>query len=143
MGYPLRTKQILSREGAQKVITVSNAAMLTLFSVPVVLMTASTNTQLALVPLEIYARISAGTAYASFNNMTISYVSGNTIAVLPGTGFLDQTVATGVVADPFTSATGVVVKPNAGIQLQMGTGDPTTGTSPVVIRIKYKLHRVV
>ena len=76
--------------------------------------------------------------------MTIAYASsGATICTLPGTGFLDQTAATGVWASfNGTSSKGTIVSPGVGIVFTCGTGDPTTGTGTMTLRIKYKINKV-
>lgn len=132
-------------DGFSKTITVTNAQMLTLNSVPVTIMTAPTQSIYAICILEVFARITAGTAYTSLHDMTIAYASsGATICTLPGTAFLDQTAATGVFAAFIgTSSKSTIVSPGAAIVLTCGTGDPATGTSPLTLKIKYKVHKVV
>lgn len=144
MVYPLRSKSLNSRDGYSKTITIPNASVLTLFSVPFTLLAAPINTQNAICVTEIFARITAGTAYAAFHDMTVQYSGGATICTIPGTGFVDQTAATGVFASfNGTSSKGSIVSPATAITINMGTADPTTGTSPLTIKIKYKIHKVI
>lgn len=142
MVTPLTASQFNKREGFTKSIIVPNASVLTLFSVPFTLMTAPVNSLIALIPLEIFARITAGTAYSGTHAMTIKYSGGATIGTLTDAGFLDQTVATGIYVDAF-SATSTIVSPGTAITLSMGTADPTLGTSPITIKLKYKIHKVM
>lgn len=135
-------------EGFSKSITIPSASVLTLNTVGFTLITAPTNTQIVLCLTELFARITAGTAYASLHDMTVAYgaptAQGVTICTLPGVGFLDQTAATGVWASfNGTSSKGTIVTASSGqVSLAIGTGDPTTGTSPMTIKLKYKVHKV-
>lgn len=133
-------------DGAFKSITIPSASVLTLNSVGYQLMTAPVNTAKVICLIEIFCRITAGTAYASLHDMTIGYgtatSNGVAITTIPGTAFLDQTVSTGVWAsfDGTSSKGTIVTQSSGGIYIQMGTSDPTTGTSPLVVKIKYKIH---
>lgn len=145
MSYPIRVKQLNKRDGYEKLVTIPSASVLTLNSVPYTILAAPSVATKAIVVTEFFIRISAGTAYASFADMALKYVGGAaaTICTIPGTGFVDQTAATGVWASfNGTSSKGTIVTPGAAITLTMATGDPTTGTSPLTIKIKYKIHTV-
>lgn len=144
MVRPIDAARMNKDEGYFKSVTVSNAAMLTLNSVPVTILAAPTNSLYAIILTECFMRLTAGTAYTSIHDMTIAYASsGATICTIPGTGFLDQTAATGVwcVFDG-TSSKATIVTPGVGLVLTTATGDPATGTSPLTIRLKYKIHKV-
>ncbi len=135
-------------DGFYKTVTIPNASVLTLNSVGYTLLSAPTNTAKVICMVAVFAAISAGTAYASVHDMTIAYGTplsqGVVIATIPGTGFLDQTAATGVWASfPGTSSKGSIVTASSGaVSILCGTGDPTTGTSPLSIRMKYVIHTV-
>lgn len=135
-------------EGFSKTVTIPSASVLTLNSVGYTLITQPINTQYVICVLELFARITAGTAYTSLHDMTVAYgvpaSQGVTICTIPGTAFLDQTAATGVFASfNGTSSKGTIVTASSGpVSILMGTGDPATGTSPLTIKIKYKVHKV-
>lgn len=133
-------------DGAFKSITIPSASMLTLNTVGYQLMTAPTNVARVICLTEAFCRITTGTAYASLHDMTIGYgtaaSNGTAICTIPGTNFLDQTVPTGVWAQfNGTSSKGLIVsQTSGGIYIQIATGDPTTGTSPMIVKLKYKIH---
>lgn len=131
-------------EGFEKTVIVPSASVLTINSVPFTLLAAPVNSMYAICITEMFVRLSAGTAYASLHDLTVQYSSGAVISTIAATGFLDQTTAQGVwcVFDG-TSSKGTLVSPATAITLTCGTGDPTTGTSPLTFKIKYKIHRVI
>jgi hypothetical protein len=145
--YPKTTHQFNARDGYVKTVTIPTASVLTLNSVGYAIISAPNNTQLAICPFYVFGRVPAQTAYGSVHTMNIGhYVSVpttlfNTLVTLPGTGFLDQTAATGVWATPF-GTTGGVLSQGSSIGIQMSVGDPTTGTGALVIRINYIVARI-
>ncbi len=147
MARPIDAARMNKDEGFFKAITIPSASVLTLNTVGYTLLTAPTNALYAICVTEFFIRISAGTAYSSVHDMTVAYGAplsqGATICTIPGTGFLDQSTATGVWASfNGTSSKGTIVVPGAAVSILAGTGDPATGTSALQIRLKYKIHKV-
>lgn len=148
MARPIDAARLNKEDGFLKSVTIPSASVLTMNTVGYTLVSAPTNTQMVICPIEFFLRISAGTAYASVHDMTIAYgaptAQGVTICTIPGTGFLDQTAATGVFASfNGTSSKGYIVTASSGqVSIACGTGDMTTGTSPLTVKIKYRVHKV-
>lgn len=135
-------------DGYSKTITIPSASVLTMNTVGYTLLTAPTGNTNVICLIELFARITTGTAYASLHDLTVGYGAptsqGVIICTIPGTGFLDQTVPTGVFASfNGTSSKGSIVTQSSGaVSVSTATGDPTTGTSPLTIKIKYKIHKL-
>lgn len=135
-------------DGYSKTITIPSASVLTINSVGYTLLSAPTNTQMIICPVEIFCKLTTGTAYSGVYDMTIAYgvaaSQGVTIATIPGTGFLDQATPVGVFASfNGTSSKGyIVTKTSGAISILGGTADPTAGTSALTVKIKYKVHKL-
>lgn len=138
-----------NKNGYYKSITIPAASVLTLHSVGYQLMTAPTHAYNVIVLQELFLRITTQTAYASVNDMTVGYgttaSTGVAITTVPGSGFLDQTTPTGVWAsfDGTSSKGYILTQTSGGIYIAMGTGDPTTGTSPITVKLKYRIHSII
>jgi hypothetical protein len=142
------TARLNKEEGFSKSITIPNSSVLTLNSVGYTLVASPVNVICALCVQEIFVRITTGTAYSSIHDMTIAYgvptSQGVTICNIPAIGFLDQTIPTGVWANfNGTGNKGSIVTQSSGpISISMGTNDPILGTSPLTVKVKYKIHRI-
>jgi len=87
----------------------------------------------------------AGTAYAGIaagEDLAIKYTNGSGAQVnttLEATGFLDQTTAqTRITRQIVTEFTPVV---NAALVLHLLTGEITTGNSPLVVTVHYRVYK--
>ena len=144
----LDAARLNKEDGFSKTITIPNASVLTMSTVGYTLLSAPTNTQYVIYIIELLARITTGTGYTSLHDMTVAYGAplsqGVTICTVPGTGFLDQATPVGVFASfNGTSSKGTIITDSSGaISILAGTGDPTTGTSPMTVKVKYKIHRI-
>lgn len=136
----LTARQTNAREGIVKNVTLTNAQVLTLNTVPTVIMTAPLVSTNAIFITSIYATIAAGTAYASTNDILLKYTnaSGAITGTITASGFLTSTAALGIRG----SVASGLITPGAVIVATCGTGDPTTGTSPIKITIRYRIVRV-
>ena len=129
-------------------VTIPSSAVMTLNTVGYTLLAAPVNVQLALFLTELTAKITTGTPYIGIHNMTVGYGTPNAqvpiICTLPGIGFLDQSVPTGVVAvfNGVSNGGYIVSQASNAITLWMGTSNPSQGTSPISISMKYKTHRL-
>lgn len=146
MVTPIDAARLNKRLGEVKTITIPSASVLTMHSVGYQLMTAPLNTQLAIVPLFIQGKMPVQTAYASVNNLTIGFYASvpttlaATVATLTAAGFLDQTTATSIFVTPFGTSALLTNNP---LGITCGTGDPTTGTGNLVIKITYTVHKII
>lgn len=89
----------------------------------------------------------AGTAYAGIaagEDLAIKYTNGSGAQVntsLETTGFLDQATAQTRLTRPIV--TEYIPVENAALVLQMLTGEITTGTSDLIVTVRYRVYRDV
>jgi hypothetical protein len=146
MVTPIDAARFNKRLGDVKTITIPSASVLTMHSVGYQLMTAPANTQLAICPIFIQGKMPAQTAYASVHDLTIGFYTSvpttlaSTICTLTAAGFLDQTAAVSIFAEPFSTSALITNNP---LGITCGTGDPTTGTGNLVIKITYTVHKII
>lgn len=125
---------------------VTSAQLLALFATPVTVL-AAPGAGYALILNSATIFKPAGTAYggiAAGEDLAFRYTdaSGTVIGSSETTGFLDQTTAQTRLVYPYRAASGVSdVNPtqNAAIVFHMLTAEITTGTSPLQLRIFYKI----
>ncbi len=140
------TARLNKEDGFAAVITIPNSSVLTLNTVGYVLINAPVNGNLVITLLELMAKIGPGTPYISVHNMIVAYGAplsqGTTIMTIPGIGFLDQSVSTGVIGVlNGTSGGGLIFTKSSGqVSILMGTENPAQGTSPMTIGLKYRTH---
>lgn len=120
---------------------ITSAQLLALNATPVVVLAGPTDANKAYVPVAAIWHKPAGTAYAGIaagEDLVLKYTnaSGATLMTVETTGFLDQ--ATAQTRYVFASLA-VDVNPvaNAAIVANLLTGEITTGTSPLRIRVYY------
>jgi hypothetical protein len=140
MVTPINPKQLNARDGFLKNVTITSAQLLAINTTPITVLTAPVNTANALILSSVYATHAAGTAYASVNDLTLKYTNGSgvTLSTITASGFLDSASA---VAFRATNAAGLVSF-GAPVVITCGTGNPTTGTFDVKLRIKYRIERL-
>jgi len=127
-------------------VTVSSAELLALFTTPKQIV-AAPGANLAVVIEGVVASKAAGTAYdgvAAGEDLSISYTdaSGLAVAGIEATGFLDQATAQMRYAGAYRAASGISsITPvaNAALMIHMLTGNIATGTSPLVLRVYYRV----
>jgi predicted RecA/RadA family phage recombinase len=96
----------------------------------------------AIVPISVLATKAAGTAYAGIaggEDLSFKYTnsSGQEVAQMETTGFLDQTTAQ--VRYAFPVATNITPVANAALVVHMLSGEITTGDSDLKLRILYRV----
>lgn len=129
-------------------VTITSAQLLALNATPITLI-AAPGANKAIIPLSIVAYKAAGTAYAGIaagEDIAIRYTngSGTILMSFETTGFLDQAtaqtrVATGIESAEGTASAEVNPTANAALVAHMTTGEITTGTSDLKLRIYYRV----
>lgn len=146
------------RDGFQQVIgasvykQITSAQVLALFATPISVVAAQ-GAGLAIVPVRVAIYKPAGTAYAGIavgEDLVLKYTNAagaQCSAAIEATGFLDQATAqTRYAGMPgSTGATAGDVNPvaNAAVVLHMLTGEVTTGTSALHVRVWYDIIKTV
>lgn len=141
-----------SQKGVQSLVSasayklISSAQLLALNATPQSII-AAPGAGLAIIPLRVAIHKPAGTAYsgiATGEDLVLKYTNGSGAqcsGVIETTGFLDQATAqTRVVGMPGatgTTAGDYAPVANAAIVLHLLTGEITTGTSPLHVRVWY------
>jgi hypothetical protein len=127
-------------------VSVASAAVLTLNATPVTIVAApGANRCLIFEGATVYK--SAGTAYggiAAGEDFAVKYTdaSGLQVGSCETTGFMDQATAQVRFVRAYSAASGVSdITPvaNAPLVLHLLTGEIATGTSPVVLRVLYRI----
>jgi hypothetical protein len=127
------------------IVTVSNAEVKTLFSVPKVLVAApGTHNVVQLVSCTLFYDYATAAFNTAANNLTIEYKADATGATASGTlsqtGFLDQTADMTATIIPVALAASVVTgTENQPLVLYCATADPTTGGGVMRVAISYRI----
>ena len=134
--------------GQMRTVKITSAQLLALNATPQTLI-AAPGAGLAIIPERIIVYKPAGTAYAGIaagEDLVAKYTNGSgaqCTGVIETTGFLDQTTAQTRVAwaPSSTGSTAGDVAPvaNAAVVLHLLTGEITTGTSDLYVRILYDI----
>jgi hypothetical protein len=137
-----------TKRGCTKVTTITTAQLLALNATPQEIV-AAPGSGLAIVLSRIALRIAAGTAYAGIaggEDLVAKYTNGSgaqVSSVIETTGFLDQATAQVRYAhSPASSgATAGDVTPvaNAAVVLHLLSGEITTGTSDLIVKVWYDI----
>ena len=123
------------------VVALTSAQLLALNATPItVLSAAASGYAYRILNVEVYKP--AGTAYAGIaagEDLTLKYTnaSGATLATIETTGFLDQ--ATAQTRFGAVTATDITPVAAAAVVAHLLTGEITTGTSDIYLRITYRL----
>lgn len=127
-------------------VTIPTASILTLNATPFSLIPAP-GANKAIIFEGAMVHKPAGTAYAGIaagEDLAFRYTdgSGTQVGAVETTGFMDQATAQSRYARPFTAASAVsdlTPVANAALVAHMLTGEITTGTSNVLLRIFYRI----
>lgn len=136
-----------SARGSQYTV-ITSAQLLALNATPITVVTAP-GAGLAIVPTRVLVRIAAGTAYAGIaagEDLVLKYTNGSGAqcsSVIETTGFLDQTTAqlrvAGTPASTGSTAGDVTPVANAAVVMHLLSGEITTGTSPLYVKVFYDI----
>jgi len=124
-------------------VTVSTAELLALNATPKPLVAApGTGKAIVVEDVELFLDY-AGTAYdgiASGEDLEVRYTdgSGQLVSTIETTGFLDATADAVRFSKPATTAA-ITPVANAAIVLRLASGEIATGTSPLKVRVTYKI----
>lgn len=133
-------KTEIEANGLTTIVTITSAQLLALNATPVSLLAAPTAGYAYIID-KVVAYKPAGTAYAGVatgEDLAIRYTngSGTIMATVETTGFLDQATAqTRAINAVITDITPI----NAAVVAHMTTGEITTGTSDLKLRLTYRL----
>lgn len=137
------SKQPRGADG-HKAANVTTAQVLALFTTPILVLAAPGAGKI-IVPKMVYVHKPAGTAYAGIGageELSIGYVGGAEVFQIASAGFFDQATAQQRVAYAHAIATGpasITPSVNAGLEVKLLLGNITTGTSPLIVEVYYKI----
>ena len=147
-----RRDGVQSLLGASGFKRVTSAQVLALFATPIAVLPAQ-GAGLAIIPIRVAIHKPAGTAYAGIaagEDLVLKYTNAagaQCSSLIETTGFLDQATAqTRIAGMPgSTGATPADYAPvsNAAVMLHLLTGEITTGTSDLYVRVWYDVIKTV
>lgn len=147
MAYDIEN-QIADTEGKtagkiyEKIIDISSAEIKLLVSAPKLLVSApGPNKVLEFVSAVLFLDHDGASDYDTNTSLTVQTVTGNTAlsGAVTAANFLHKSADVYTVMAPLGTAAGVVTDVNDGLEL-VAIGIPATGTSPMKIKVAYRIH---
>lgn len=126
----------------EKIIDISSTEIKLLVTAPKLLVAAPGSGQvLEFVSAVMFLDHDGGSDYDTNTNLTVQTVTGNTTlsGAVTGANFLHQSADAYTIIHKLITAAGIVLNVNDGLEL-IAVGVPATGTSPMKIKIAYRIH---